>query len=820
MPASLLLSAPASRSATTQPGLVRLAPLQGETNLSYLDRLADRYRLGVKDLIPPLLQDGTELFRGFRTDGEVYLNAEARARVSAFCRVSESVLGRALPAWAAHEPLSPDGAGPAGRFRFGAVVPAAGEGCRLCTSARTGGAKPARLYLQPHTRVCPRHRRWMLGTQWVDGAPAGTEQIGLAGLPEVLSAHRSHLHLLRRRPDTARAFEVAHAVIVSWWAQQWPEEEEWPDRVRQMAPSGADAGWWRLLVRDAVVYPETVALARVLTGAHVRQRLLVETGGHLPHMLAHTPAFIAGLARVLRRPWLLDRIASASVGPLLVWVQHCVRAGAGSAAAGSLWELRTAHRPRSVARELTVYRGAAARREEAAGGGGQRLGLRHTSDQAFTAGLAHARAYAAVHGHLAVPIGTWFNGFALGRWLSDHRESAALPPENVAALEALDLWWRPPWPVTWQRFYYQAQHHTRARGALRPEHGFPTTGFGLGQWLYQQCVGYESLHSAQRGLLAGIGLTCEAVRVARPGKHRAASFQRALGCARAFAEAHGTLVHATTGTVQDGHRLGQWLAGERSKDRAHQQRHGTHSPGALALLAIDPWWNPPWSLQWQRSWYQARACVQDGKVLNAAAGFPGTGSKVATWLTTQCARYDTLLPEQQDLLARIGITAAAALEATTRPTESGTDYATALGHARWYHAVHNTLAAATGTIHDGFHLGQWLRRQRQHARDNARRGAPSPAAAKALSALDPWWCPAWSLAWQRSWQRIHDQSETGARPGTGHHSRSLTPVQRAWLRRQHTRYHDLHPGQQRLLAGIGLTTRTTAGPGPVPPHAE
>ncbi|MYR83361.1 DNA-binding protein, partial [Streptomyces sp. SID5466] len=172
------------RTAAARSGRVRLAPLRGETNLSYLDRLADRYRLGVRDLVPALLQVGGDLFKGYRTDGEVYLNAEARARISAFSRVPDEILGRALPAWTAHEPLSPNGVGTAGRFRFGAVVPAAGKACRLCTAARTRRAKPARVYLQPHTRICPRHRRWMLGTHWIDGAPAGTEQIDLAGLPE------------------------------------------------------------------------------------------------------------------------------------------------------------------------------------------------------------------------------------------------------------------------------------------------------------------------------------------------------------------------------------------------------------------------------------------------------------------------------------------------------------------------------------------------------------------------------------------------------------------------------------------------------------
>ncbi|OUC93014.1 Helicase associated domain protein [Streptomyces swartbergensis] len=808
------------RTAAARPGPVRLAPLQGETNLSYLDRLADRYRLGVRDLVPALLQVGGGLFKGYRTDGEIYLNAEARARISAFSRVPEDVLGRALPAWAAQEPLAPEGVGAAGRFRFGAVVPAAGEGCRLCTAARTGRTKPARVYLQPHTRICLRHRRWMLGTHWIDGAPADTEQVDLAGLAEVVAAHRRHLDLLRHRPEAVRAFEVAHAVVVSWWAQQWSEEEQWPRRVRQLTPQGADPGWWRLLARDAVTYPETVALTSVLTDERTRQRLLADTGGHLPHTLAHVPGLVGELAQVTGRPWLVERIASTSAGPLLLWAQHCVRAAADAAVADRLWTLHMAHRPRPIARELTAYRDAAQQPEKAARGMRLHLGLRHRSDQAFTTGLAHARAYAAVHGHLAAPIHSRFDGFALGRWLSNHRKFPAMPPEHVAELEALDPWWRPPWTVMWQRFYYQARDHTRARGALRPEHGFPITSFGLGEWLYNQCTGYDTLHPAQQRLLADIGLTPEAVQTARPRrKHMATHFQRALACARSFADAHGTLVNATTDTVQDGLPLGQWLSNQRSKDRAHQLRHGSPSPRALALSAIDPWWNPPWTLEWQRSWHQAHTHVQAGHVLDTAAGFPSTTSALAAWLTAQCAQYDTLQPDQQDLLARIGITADRARGAAARPAENEADFATALGYARSYHAAHGTLAAAVDTVHDGFQLGRWLRRQRQHARDHAHRGTPPSAQTKALTAVDPWWCPPWSLAWQRAWQHIHDQVKAGHHLDADHHFRSFAPAQRSWLRTQRNHYDDLQPDQQRLLADIGLSY-DSARTRPLNPYAE
>ncbi|MFD5234827.1 helicase associated domain-containing protein [Streptomyces qaidamensis] len=373
---------------------------------------------------------------------------------------------------------------------------------------------------------------------------------------------------------------------------------------------------------------------------------------------------------------------------------------------------------------------------------------------------------------------------------------------------------------TWGSGTPQARDHTHARGPLRPEHGFPTTSFGLGEWLYNQCTGYDHLHPAQQRLLADIGLTPEVVQAARPRrKHMASHFQRALACARAFADTHGTLVNATTDTLQDGLKLGQWLSNQRSKDRAHQHRHGTPSSRALALSAIDPWWNPPWTLEWQRSWHQAHAHVQDGHVLDAAAGFPGTSSALATWLITQCAQYDTLQPDQQDLLACIGLTEETTRSAAARPAEREADLAVGLGYARSYHATHQTLAAAIDTVHDGFQLGRWLRRQRQHARTDADRGALLSAAAKALTGIAPWWCPSWSLAWQRAWQHNHDQIKAGHRLDADHYFRSFAPTQRTWLRTQRNHYDDLHPGQQRLLADIGLI-RDSARTRPLNLYAE
>jgi hypothetical protein len=126
----------------------------------------------------------------------------------------------------------------------------------------------------------------------------------------------------------------------------------------------------------------------------------------------------------------------------------------------------------------------------------------------------------------------------------------------------------------------------------------------------------------------------------------ATHFQRALSRARAFADAHGMLVRATADTVQDGFKLGQWLANQRSKDRAYQLRHGAPSPRALALSAIDPWWNPPWPYHWHRTYHQAREHHHTGQPCPPA---------LQQWADTQRTRWDALHPQQQHLLTTIGI---------------------------------------------------------------------------------------------------------------------------------------------------------------------
>nr|WP_256252353.1 TniQ family protein [Streptomyces sp. yr375] len=413
-----------------------MTPLQGEMTLSFLGRIADKYGLTVRSLLSTVTevagqQDVVGVLQG---DSEVFLNAAARDRVAALCRVPRVSLHRALPTWTREEPLGPAKERPAARLHNGVETVAAwGPACPGCVAARTGRVAPARVYLAAHQRVCPRHRCWLMS---VPGS--GGRVVGLARFPEVVQAQEDHRRLLRHSPIAGSAFEVAEAVTAWWWAQKWPEETTWPARLSATVPEGEEPGRWRVLARSLVTYPETVAVAGALVDQTMKRRIAPQVRGHLPFCLGDLPVLISELARCLRRPWLADRLASCMDGPLFAWAHQCSKAAEAPDGDGQrlLWKVHPAHRLRPLADEL------AQRLQEMAGGEAaeaplpkRRRGHSRQADAAFEAGLTRARAYAAARGHLATRADTLQDGFPLGAWMTNQRMlRLGMPAWRSAAL--------------------------------------------------------------------------------------------------------------------------------------------------------------------------------------------------------------------------------------------------------------------------------------------------------------------------------------------------------------------------------------------------
>jgi hypothetical protein len=144
-------------------------------------------------------------------------------------------------------------------------------------------------------------------------------------------------------------------------------------------------------------------------------------------------------------------------------------------------------------------------------------------------------------------------------------------------------------------------------------------------------------------------------------------------------------------------------------------------------------------------------------------GFPGVEADLALWLSRQCAAYRRLDPDQQRLLADIGITAeeAAKVQGGSGASQAVNEQIAAAGlwaldgmtSARSFAAVHGHLAVASEYVHDGFALGRWLVEQRRQDRRHAQATEGVWLRGRLLAELDPWWNPPWPFPWQRSYQR-------------------------------------------------------------------
>ncbi|MFI9213977.1 Helicase associated domain protein [Streptomyces sp. NPDC053253] len=859
----------------------RIAPLNGELTLSFLHRIAARYHLGIREVLAAVTDVGglQNLTGMLYPDSEIHLNAQARERVAALCRVPQHVLEEALPAWRREEPCGTYGSGPVGRLMRGEEVVAAwGPACPACTAARTGRKMPARRYLAPEDRVCARHRYWLLYLPHTGGLT-----VPLGRCPEVIEAQRRHARLLHRSPIGAQAFEVARAVTNSWWEQPWPRQEHaWPARLDATRPDGADPGWWKVAARDLITYPETVALARVLASRPLQQRAVAESSGHLPYRLGELPGLLAEVAGRLGRPWLIRHLAIITHGPLFAWAHSCVHTRAASTPASqrTLWKVHSSHRPRPLSDLLPPPQPRTDHGQPEPRPVKRLRGHSLQAERAFERSLVHTHAYHQQHGHLAVPKEDSLGDYPLGAWLSNLRtRHTRLPAHQAAALHALYPWWNAPWSTLWQRTWHQARDHAEAHGPLKPTSGFPTTSYSLGEWLYLQCTRYPALHPEQQRLLTQIGIDAAAAAAARPRRRNLkAGAEEALAHARSYAAEHGSLTSVTSATVHEGFRLGQWLANQRNYQRT------SHRPlpagRAQALAAIDPWWCPPWNLKWQRSYHRARNAAHSQPLRPSSSFIDLDDSLASRWLRRQCSAYEELHDGQQRLLAEIGITTevarttrehahtaapkrpGAARAADTedkdgnaltsagpaaprgrRRTRRATEperpreprsrlghrpdlrpgFETALAHARAWQAEHGHLAVPRDTLHDGYRLGWWLFSQRNRAKQRARDQLPPSPHLNELTAIDLWWNPPWDLYWQRNYYRARDYIAAGEPFDPVARIPAPSTVLGSWITRACLQYAQLHPDQQHLLNAIGITARTAEQwpPSPRPrPHAE
>ncbi|MGW0103202.1 helicase associated domain-containing protein, partial [Nocardia sp. NPDC003354] len=217
-----------------------------------------------------------------------------------------------------------------------------------------------------------------------------------------------------------------------------------------------------------------------------------------------------------------------------------------------------------------------------------------------------------------------------------------------------------------------------------------TRAFPLGRWVHQQRKARRAgeLEERRKKLLDAP----EAGMVWEPGEE---AWEAKLAVLRSYHRAHGHMAprqDALWDDPADGKPvpIGQLLANLRRKGGLGKNSERSQTRGAQ-LSGIDPDWNCPWPLDWQRCYCHLAHLAADepgGVVPDIAPGVLYEGDDLGKWLQRQRRSWVELSEGQQQRLTALGVQPAETL--ATAPAPKG---ATKGRPTKAQHAFQRGLAA-------------------------------------------------------------------------------------------------------------------------------
>ena len=318
-------------------------------------------------------------------------------------------------------------------------------------------------------------------------------------------------------------------------------------------------------------------------------------------------------------------------------------------------------------------------------------------EQAYQA----ASQYRRVHGDLKVPLSyTTEEGYGLGRWIRGQREAQekkTLSPERQKLLDALDMVWA--LPDGWEEKFQLVRSYYEAHGDCKLPSDYVVDGIWLGRWLREQVKRFheQKLTPEQGSKLMSVGI--------QPNRsQKELLWEQKYAGARAYFEEHGNLRVPRRYRTEDGDPLGSWIQTQRdshnkgSLSREHQQR----------LDEIGMIWDPAWD-DWMFNYELARSHFEAAGDLDVPPTVKSrTGGALRIWLDNQRTAYreHKLSGEQVRLLE--------AVHMDWRPlTEIAWEQHYA--EAKEYFEAHGDLNMPNSyQCPNGFVLGAWVKRQREH----------------------------------------------------------------------------------------------------------
>ncbi|MFD5475565.1 Helicase associated domain protein [Streptomyces sp. NPDC127105] len=250
-----------------------------------------------------------------------------------------------------------------------------------------------------------------------------------------------------------------------------------------------------------------------------------------------------------------------------------------------------------------------------------------------------------------------------------------------------------------------------------------TKDFPLGRWVHQQRKALRAgeLEPRRKTLLDAP----EAGMVWEPGEE---AWENKLAALRSYHRATGHLAPRQDAVWGESEAeglvpIGQHMANLRRKDGLGKDPERA-AERAQQLTAINPDWNCPWPLDWQRHYRVLADLVDaDGHLPDIAPGVLMDGDDLGRWLQRQKqpATWKLLSSEQQERLSKLGV----------KPTERPAPAASAAK------STGKSPSKAQQAFHKGFQaLAQYIAREghhrvpRAHAEEIAVEGEAAPVVVK------------------------------------------------------------------------------------------
>ncbi|MFD4701460.1 DEAD/DEAH box helicase [Streptomyces niveus] len=214
---------------------------------------------------------------------------------------------------------------------------------------------------------------------------------------------------------------------------------------------------------------------------------------------------------------------------------------------------------------------------------------------------------------------------------------------------------------------YQALIRWRTENHITGLHTIPydletevgaTKHFPLGRWVHQQRRAYRAGELEEHRKEQ---LDAEGGMVWEPGEE---AWETKLAALRSFHRAHGHLAPRQNQVWGEGDNelvpIGQLIANLRRKDGLGKNADRAEDR-AQQLAAIDPDWNCPWPLDWQRHYRVLADLVDaDGTLPAIKPGVVFEGDDLGKWLERQASSWAQLSTEQQKRLTTLGTNASVA----------------------------------------------------------------------------------------------------------------------------------------------------------------